>query len=92
MSTGRYERFALPAYPADIVKDPTGAGDSFAGGFMGYLSSQGKTDSTELKKAIAYGTVMASFTIADFSLKGLTSIGKSDIEKRLAELKQVTSF
>ncbi len=86
------ERFILPAYPAGEVKDPTGAGDSFAGGFMGYLAETGNTDFTSLKTAVAYGTVVASFTIADFSLKGLTSISKGDIDDRLETLREVTSF
>jgi len=85
-------RFILPAYPAGEVKDPTGAGDSFAGGFMGYLAQAGKTDFASLKTAVAYGTVVASFTIADFSLKGLTSISKNDIDGRLETLREVTSF
>ena len=86
------ERFILPAYPAGEVKDPTGAGDSFAGGFMGYLAQTGKTDFGSLKTAVAYGTVVASFTIADFSLKGLTSISKGDIDGRLETLREVTGF
>ncbi len=86
------ERFILPAYPAGEVKDPTGAGDSFAGGFMGYLAQAGKTDFASLKTAVAYGTVVASFTIADFSLKGLTSISKDDIDGRLEILREVTGF
>ena len=84
--------FVLPAYPATIVKDPTGAGDSFAGGFMGYLAGQNKTDFATLKKAVAYGTVVASFTIADFSLKGLTKTTRRDIEKRLNILRKTTTF
>ncbi len=89
-SAGRL--FVLPAYPATVVKDPTGAGDSFAAGFMGHLAGQGKTDFASLKKAAAYGTVVASFTISNFSLKGLTSITKRDINKRLAELRKLTAF
>ncbi len=84
--------FVLPAYPATIVKDPTGAGDSFAGGFMGYLAGQNKTDFATLKKAVAYGTVVASFTISDFSLKGLTKTTRRDIEKRLNILRKTTTF
>jgi len=86
------EMFILPAYPAAEVKDPTGAGDSFAGGLMGYLAQVGKADFTSLKKAVAYGTVVASFTIADFSLAGLTSISKKDIDTRLETLREVTHF
>ncbi|MGA2093924.1 MAG: PfkB family carbohydrate kinase [Sedimentisphaerales bacterium] len=84
--------FVLPAYPATIVKDPTGAGDSFAGGFMGYLAGQNKTDFATLKKAVAYGTVVASFTIADFSLKGLTKTTKRSIDNRLNELRKLVKF
>jgi sugar/nucleoside kinase (ribokinase family) len=84
--------FVLPAYPATIVKDPTGAGDSFAGGFMGYLAGQNKTDFATLKKAVAYGTVVASFTISDFSLKGLTKTTKRNIDNRLNELRNRVKF
>ena len=86
------EKFLLPAFPADEVRDPTGAGDSFAGGFMGYLAQKGQTDFETLRTAIAYGTVTASFTINDFSLKGLEAISKSDIEKRLEILREMTRF
>ncbi len=85
-------KFILPAYPATEVTDPTGAGDSFAGATLGYLSQTGKTDFRTLKTAVAYGTVVASFTIADFSLQGLTSIAKSDIDKRLETLRKLTHF
>ena len=85
-------KFLLPAYPADDVKDPTGAGDSFAGGFMGYLAQKGNADFETLRTAVAYGTVTASFTINDFSLKGLTSINKSDIDDRLEALREMTRF
>jgi sugar/nucleoside kinase (ribokinase family) len=86
------EKFILPAYPAADVKDPTGAGDSFAGGFMGYLAQVGKTDFASLKTAVAYGTVVASFTIADFSLAGLTAISKKDIDSRFEILREITHF
>jgi sugar/nucleoside kinase (ribokinase family) len=86
------ERFILPAFPAAEVKDPTGAGDSFAGAFMGYLAQVGGTDFESLKQALAYGTVAASFTIADFSLVGLTSINKDDIDGRFETLRKLTQF
>lgn len=89
---GGGERLILPAYPASEVKDPTGAGDSFAGGLMGYLAQAGKVDFESLKQAIAYGTVAASFAIADFSVNGLTSINKADIEDRFENLRKLTSF
>jgi len=85
-------RFLLPAYPATDVNDPTGAGDSFAGGFLGYLAETGRTDFDTLKSALAYGTVVASFTIADFSLDGLTGATRTDIDNRLEALRQFTSF
>lgn len=87
------EKFILPAFPATQIKDPTGAGDSFAGGFMGYLASLKKDiDFASLKEAVAYGTVTASFTISDFSLHGLNSIKKSEIDDRLKTLKELTQF
>jgi sugar/nucleoside kinase (ribokinase family) len=84
--------FILPAFPADEVIDPTGAGDSFAGGFMGYLAQTGRTDFETLKTAVAYGTVVASFTIADFSLDGLASTDRANIDKRLQELRNIIKF
>lgn len=84
--------FMLPAYPTTKVKDPTGAGDSFAGAFMGYLANVKTTDIASLKKAAAYGTVVASFTIEDFSLQSLTATTKSDIDKRFDLLRALTSF
>jgi sugar/nucleoside kinase (ribokinase family) len=86
------DKFILPAYPAKDVKDPTGAGDSFAGGFMGYLAQSAKVNFETLKTAVAYGTVVASFAIADFSLSGLTSIDRTDIDKRFETLKKLTQF
>jgi sugar/nucleoside kinase (ribokinase family) len=88
----RGDKFILAAYPSMDVIDPTGAGDSFAGGFMGYIAKQGNTNIATLKKAIAYGTVVASFTISDFSLDGLASINNKSIEKRLEKLRHITSF
>ena len=92
MCNAKGQKFVLPAFPADEVKDPTGAGDSFAGALMGYLAQNNKTDFDSLKTAIAYGTVVASFAIADFSLQGLTSIGKTDINDRFQTLRKLTQF
>lgn len=86
------ELFLLPAYPAAEVRDPTGAGDSFAGGLMGYLAESGRTDFAALKTAVAYGTVVASFTIADFSLSGLTATDRTGIEDRFETLRRLTTF
>lgn len=90
--SARGETFILPAYPATDVKDPTGAGDSFAGGFMGYLASQGNAEFETLRTAVAYGTVVASFTIADFSMNGLTCTTRAKIDERLQVLRSITNF
>lgn len=85
-------KFLLPAYPATEVVDPTGAGDSFAGGFLGCVAQQDRADFDTLKLALAYGTVVASFTIADFSLNGLSQTSRNSIDARLEELRRFTSF
>jgi sugar/nucleoside kinase (ribokinase family) len=92
MCTVDGQTFLLPAYPAVDVRDPTGAGDCFAGGFMGYLANRGKTDFATLKTAVAYGTVVSSFSIADFSLSGLTLTKKRNVDKRLEMLRNMTQF
>ena len=86
------DTFVLPAFPADTVVDPTGAGDSFAGGMMGYLSTQGNTSVATVKRALAFGTVVASYTIADFSLGGLQKTNREQIDERWNQFKQVMSF
>ena len=91
MCTDR-DTFVLPAFPADTVIDPTGAGDSFAGGMMGYLSTQGSFSPHTIKRALAFGTVMASFTIADFSLEGLRQATRDAIDDRWHQLKMAMSF
>ncbi len=84
--------FVLPAYPAQEVIDPTGAGDSFAGGMMGYLASQGTFSPATLKRAMAYGTVVASYTISDFSLGGLKTLTRERIDERWSAFKFAMSF
>jgi len=84
--------FCLPAFPTTEVKDPTGAGDSFAGAFMGYIAQRGSSEFSVLKKAIAYGTVVASYAIEGFSLQGITSASKNNIDDRYDFLKQITDF
>ncbi len=86
------DMFVLLAYPSTDVKDPTGAGDSFAGGLMGHIAREGKMDFATLKTAVAYGTVMASFTISDFSLQGLAAVQKEQIEQRIQRLRELTNF
>ncbi len=84
--------FHLPGFPTGEVKDPTGAGDSFAGALMGYLAEQDRTDLEALKTAIAYGTVTASFTVEDFSTQRLASLTRADIDERLEALRKLTQF
>jgi len=84
--------FVLPAFPAEQVIDPTGAGDSFAGGMMGYLATQGHVTPATVKRALAYGTCVASFTIADFSLGGLQAASREHIDERWHDFKQAMSF
>ena len=81
-----------PAYPLDTVYDPTGAGDSFAGGVMGYLAAARKVNLKTMKTAIAYGTIVASFTVEKFGLERLREIKRDDFDKRLAILKKICSI
>jgi sugar/nucleoside kinase (ribokinase family) len=76
--------FFVPAYPLESVYDPTGAGDTFAGGFMGYLAAQERVDAGAMRRALVYGSVMASFTVEDFSLTRLTRLKPADIAERYA--------
>ena len=76
--------FFVPAYPLESVYDPTGAGDTFAGGFMGYLAAQDRVDAAAMRRAVVYGSVMASFTVEDFSLRRLTRLKPADIADRYA--------
>ncbi|MBN2070359.1 MAG: sugar kinase [Candidatus Krumholzibacteriota bacterium] len=84
--------FLTPAYPIDEVKDPTGAGDSFAGGFMGYLASRGELDEKSLKKAMMIATVCASFTCEKFSVAALEDLSSEEIERRLQSLQAMVSL
>ena len=84
--------FSAPAYPLEAVFDPTGAGDSFAGGFMGYLSSTMNFDDANIRKAIIFGSVMASFNVESFSLDKIRSLDYSEIENRFNEFKKLTHF
>ena len=80
--------FLLPAYPMEKVVDPTGAGDTFAGGFMGYLSTVRKIDEKAIHRAIAYGTIAASFNVEGFGLERARRLTLKDIEKRLKSFKK----
>jgi cytidine kinase len=92
MFFSQHETYVLPAYPTPDVVDPTGAGDSFAGGMMGYLAEQGNFEPKTLKEAMAYGTVAASFTVEDFSLDRLRQIEREDIDRRIAQYRRMLSF
>lgn len=84
--------FFGPAYPVKKVVDPTGAGDSFAGGLLGYLACCSEMNETNLRKAVIYGTVVASFNVEDFSFNRLKQINRDNVETRLEELRRMTVF
>ncbi|HET8577783.1 MAG TPA: PfkB family carbohydrate kinase [Methylomirabilota bacterium] len=86
------EFFFAPAYPLESVFDPTGAGDTFAGGFMGYLAQRGLTDTASVRKAMIFGAVMASFTVEDFSLERLKRLKADEIEERYGAFQTMVSF
>ena len=84
--------FAAPAYPLEEVFDPTGAGDTFAGGFMGYLANTGDLSEEGVRQAIVFGSVMASFNVEDFSLDRMKRLNYHEIESRYKSFKLLTSF
>ncbi len=88
----RHSVFSAPAYPLEEVFDPTGAGDSFAGGFMGYLSTVEEIDDASIRQAIVFGSTLASFNVEDFSLNRMMNIDMQDILDRFSEFKQLSHF
>jgi len=84
--------FSAPAYPLEEVFDPTGAGDTFAGGVMGYLAASGDVSPAGIRKAIVYGSVVASFTVEAFSLERLRTLTRDEIERRYRQFVSLTSF
>jgi len=85
--------FALPGFPLEDVRDPTGAGDSFAGGFFGYLDSLGREpDEAELRRAMGYGTVLASFNVEEFGTERVARLSREEIDERLEQLRAMTQF
>lgn len=84
--------FAIPAYPLESVFDPTGAGDTFAGGFMGYLSSQAKLDEAAMRRAMIFGSVMASFNVEEFGTARVQRLTHDEINERFRMFKQMTHF
>jgi sugar/nucleoside kinase (ribokinase family) len=86
-----YVFHAMPAYPVGDLVDPTGAGDSFAGGLMGYLARTGRVSIANLKRGMVYGTVAASFTVAGFGTRSLAAATREDFDLRLAEFEHFVS-
>jgi sugar/nucleoside kinase (ribokinase family) len=87
--------FALPAFPLEEVQDPTGAGDSFAGGFLGYLASRGFdaiTDESELRRAMTYGSVIASFNVESFGTERIRRLTRREIDERYSEFRRMTTL
>ena len=82
--------FMAPAYPVESVYDPTGAGDTFAGGFVGYLAAMDRVDAPTKRRAVVYGSVMASFTVEDFSLNRLTRLTSGEIGQRYEAFQELT--
>ena len=92
MFFGEHETYVLPAYPTDRVVDPTGAGDAFAGGMMGYLAQQDNFDPQTLKTAMAYGIVVASFNVEGFGLERMIEISRADIDERMNQYRKMLDF
>jgi sugar/nucleoside kinase (ribokinase family) len=85
--------FALPGFPLEDVRDPTGAGDSFAGGFFGYLDgSGGDLDEANLRRAMGYGTVLASFNVEEFGTERVARLTRDEIDERFEALRRMTQF
>ena len=86
--------FALPGFPLEDVRDPTGAGDSFAGGFFGYLDGLGgaKPGDADLRRAMGYGTVLASFNVEEFGTERVSRLSREEIDERFEALRRMTQF
>jgi len=88
----REDLFLMPPFPTENVVDPTGCGDSFAGGVMGYLAAQGRWDRGTLRAAMERGSVVGSFVLESFSIEALSRVTRGDVEQRLARLREMTQF
>jgi sugar/nucleoside kinase (ribokinase family) len=84
--------FFVPGYPLEEVFDPTGAGDSFAGGFMGYLGQAGTLDPHDLRLAMVYGSALGSFAVESFSVNRLVGLTAEDVRRRVTEFRELTAF
>jgi sugar/nucleoside kinase (ribokinase family) len=92
MFFSEHETYVMPAFPTENVVDPTGAGDSFAGGMMGYLAQQDNFDPRTLKLAMAYGILVASFNVEGFGLDRMKEISNDDIQSRMEAYKKMLSI
>lgn len=90
--TGTGWHFILPGFPVSLVKDPTGAGDSFGGGFMGYLANKSDTGYSTLKEALVHGNITASFTVEEFGTSGLLEMREWDLDERYQRFVRMTHF
>ena len=88
----RDESFCVPGFPLEQVFDPTGAGDAFAGGLLGYISKKNSTSVADLRRAVVYGSVLGSFAVQKFSIDGLRDLTESDIFRRVKKLNAMTTF
>ncbi len=89
---GESDRFAAPGFPLEKVFDPTGAGDTFAGGFMGHLSSQGTFSESSFRQALIIGSVVGSFCVEDFGTRRLEAVSSEQVFARYRDFKQLTRF
>ncbi|MFL5481079.1 MAG: PfkB family carbohydrate kinase [Gemmatimonadaceae bacterium] len=84
--------FFAPAFPLESVFDPTGAGDSFAGGFIGYLSETGDLSEANMRRAVIYGSVMGSFAVEKFSIERLLTLTRAEIDQRVRDMRRLVTF
>jgi len=89
---GRDSVFFAPAFPLEAVFDPTGAGDSFAGGFIGYLTSCNNLDDASMRRAVMYGSALGSFAVEKFSIERLMNLTRSEVDARVRQLRELTTF
>ena len=92
MMVHRDSVFCVPAFPLEEVHDPTGAGDSFAGGFMGYLAKVGRVNDATLRRAMVFGSVMGSFAVERFGLDRLRALTRREIAARARHFQRLTQF
>jgi sugar/nucleoside kinase (ribokinase family) len=85
-------QFIVPAYPLQEVRDPTGAGDAFAGGFMAYVARNGNVTPANLRRAMVYGTALGSFAVEDFSIQRLTQVSLAEVENRVRAIRDLVFF